>query len=197
MEEYYQNRIKMGLVGFVVLSIVILFVQNCNGQYNYHSMPINEETGKVTYTLIKEVPEVSKDELFLRAMTWVNQTYNSGKSVIQFSDKESGKIMGKANVDALGKALGMVYKIGYFSYSFTIQVKDGKYKYEVTDIFHNTIEPEKIASVGPIEKEEPKVGFMFAPSKKQWKDMKMGFEAEIFILQISLNKAIQKGEKDF
>ena len=46
-------------------------------------------------TVIVEIPGASKDELFVKASTWMVETFNSSKSVTQYSDKEAGVIKGK------------------------------------------------------------------------------------------------------
>ncbi len=94
----------------------------------------------ISYSSVVNVDSVSKIELFERARLWVNETYKSGKDVIQFSDKESGQIACKALMikDLEFKTLGiksyMAFKIDY---SFSIFVKDGKYKY-VFENFNNS-----------------------------------------------------------
>ena len=42
-------------------------------------------------TKIVEAPGASKDELFVKASSWLVDAFNSAKSVIQFSDKEKIK----------------------------------------------------------------------------------------------------------
>ena len=46
-------------------------------------------------TVIVEMPGASKDELFVKASTWMVEAFKSSKSVIQYSDKEAGVIKGK------------------------------------------------------------------------------------------------------
>ena len=47
-------------------------------------------------------------------------------------DKESGKIVGKALMQVYHKNR----QDGYINYTISIQVKDGRYKYEFTDFYH-------------------------------------------------------------
>ena len=51
----------------------------------------------VTTTKVGEIIDVpgTKDELYIRANQWMIRSFKSAKSVIQFQDKEAGKIMGK------------------------------------------------------------------------------------------------------
>jgi hypothetical protein len=47
------------------------------------------------YEQVIDVPNLSKTEIYIKANAWFVETFNSAESVIEFQDKESGKIMGK------------------------------------------------------------------------------------------------------
>ena len=47
------------------------------------------------YEKIIEVQEVSKEKLYIKANAWFVETFNSSESVIEFQDKDEGKIIGK------------------------------------------------------------------------------------------------------
>lgn len=104
----------------------ILFGQTEEKMHNLLPM----KNGRICYSKVIEVPGVSKSELYDRAYAWFVSTYKSAKDVIQMADKESGKIIGK----------------GWFTHPFsklkvdhsvTITVKDGRYKYTITDFVFN------------------------------------------------------------
>jgi hypothetical protein len=44
---------------------------------------------------IIDIPNLSKSEIYIKANAWFVETFNSAESVIEFQDKEAGKIMGK------------------------------------------------------------------------------------------------------
>lgn len=44
---------------------------------------------------VVEVPNLSKNEIYIKVNEWYVKTFNSAESVIEFQDKERGKIMGK------------------------------------------------------------------------------------------------------
>jgi hypothetical protein len=50
-------------------------------------------------------------------------------------DKESGKIVGKALMPVIFKKFG-TFPNGSIHYTISIYVKDGRYKYEITDFYH-------------------------------------------------------------
>ena len=47
------------------------------------------------YEKIIEIEGLSKDKLYIKANAWFVETFNSAESVIEFQDKEEGKIIGK------------------------------------------------------------------------------------------------------
>lgn len=90
------------------LSLLLLsFIMTIN--YCYTQTPKTSDT--ITSKLSKTI-------LYTNALSWVTNSFNSGKAVIDMADKDGGLIIGK----------------GYFEkdrpMKVTIQVKDGKYRYE-------------------------------------------------------------------
>lgn len=81
---------------------------------------------------------VTKDELFNRAMEWIATTYNSANNVIQMQDKEGGQIVVKATTafDTRFKTGLFHHALGYIDYTLKIYVKEGRYKYVYTSFRH-------------------------------------------------------------
>ena len=94
-------------------------------------------------TKVVEVPGVSKDDLFVRASTWMVDMFNSAKNVIQFSDKDAGVIKGKYII-----TFPQFLATGECEATITIECKDGKcrivvddpYGFRVDDVYSNRIE---------------------------------------------------------
>ena len=80
-------------------------------------LPINNE-GQVIYEGIVELPNLTKNDLYENARTWLAKAFRSSKSIIDYADKESGKIIMKVSASSYVKSLGMVYTMGYWSYTF-------------------------------------------------------------------------------
>lgn len=99
----------------------------------------------ISYSKIVEVPGVAKAELFTRARQWLNQTFVSSKEVLEIADKETGELSGKA----YGKMMVTYKMMGTRSYEsdcrmfINIFVKDGKYKYEMSNFETNVANTEK------------------------------------------------------
>lgn len=87
---------------------------------------MTNKDGDIHFSEVVQVPNSTANDLYFNAISWVNDTYNSPKTVIQTNDKELGLITIKA-----------ITNKGSFSYTkftMTIQVKDGRYKYDIYDI---------------------------------------------------------------
>jgi hypothetical protein len=85
-----------------------------------------------TYEKIFNIPNTAKDELYVRANEWFVNTFKSAKSVIQFQDKEAGKIMGKYRLYiTIGKPVSIT--VGCTSI-ITVDVKDNRVRLYITGL---------------------------------------------------------------
>lgn len=108
---------------------------------------------------------IAKDELYSRALQWVNKTYRSGKDVIQSADKDEGVIQGKG-----------VMKLSlpaddWINYTFYIAVKDGRFKYSFSDLYHEGFTEGGPRNGGLLTNEKPDCGG-FRMTSKYWKKIK-------------------------
>lgn len=60
----------------------------------------------VSHSVVYEIPGKTKDQIYVEVNNWFVHSFQSGKSVIQLNDKESGCVIGKGYVDALGTNSG-------------------------------------------------------------------------------------------
>lgn len=97
------------------------------------SFPLND-SGEIEYTEVVQVGGIDSKELFVRAKEWLALTFVSSESVIEFEDKEAGKIIGNGNIDAIGISQFVDY--GIVKFRIEIQVKDNRYKYSFNNIRH-------------------------------------------------------------
>jgi hypothetical protein len=111
----------------LVFSLVMVFFLACATSGAKVAEP-------VTYSEIVDVTGVSQSVLYTKANMWFVDAFRSARSVIQFSDKESGVIK--------GKYIGSRFMTGmYFcqiSSTITVEVKEGKYQILFTDPIANT-----------------------------------------------------------
>jgi hypothetical protein len=120
--------------------LLILFIFSAFsvlGQNVTPTLPIDSLTKKISYSEVIKVDSLeSKMELYSKAREWFAKTYKSSSDVIQMDDRESGKLVGKALMQVYHKALGSTFPSGYINYTISIYIKDGRYKYEITNFYH-------------------------------------------------------------
>lgn len=111
-----------------ILSIAVLIA--CFGCTTTTSVPI----APADLVKIIEVPGQSKDNLYVRTNIWFVENFNSAESVIQFSDKEAGRITGKYT---------FTYGDGIYNYAvkqnIDVEVKEGKARIKIYEPFRKYI----------------------------------------------------------
>lgn len=114
--------------------LIILISASANAQNS--KLPLNSETKLISYSKVVQADSIDKKELYMRAFTWANTFYKNPADVIREKDAAAGKIVCKArykitnppNKDGFEKDAGDVM------YTLTIQIKEGRYKYELSQI---------------------------------------------------------------
>ncbi|MGD1846412.1 MAG: DUF4468 domain-containing protein [Salibacteraceae bacterium] len=98
--------------------------------------PRDEKTNLVSYNeVVTETGD--KTALYEKGKKWFNTYYKSPSSVIKKQDMEAGVISGRGRIklwDIDPKTGERIKTGGIALYTITIQFKDGRYRYEITDI---------------------------------------------------------------
>ena len=86
----------------------------------------------------QQVYEVSggKDTLFSKSLQWLAQTYTDSKEVIEYEDKEAGKIIGRGATQVMYNPLGISPIMLNIRYSIKIDLKDNKARITFTNIYN-------------------------------------------------------------
>lgn len=161
-------------------------------------LPIDPDTHLVAYTGVVEVPGATQAQLYSRAYEWVAKTFNSAQNVIQMQDKESGKIIVKGVVKAYNKK----YDEGYNSFTLSLYMKDGKYKYDITNFKneHKVVGAKYNGdySLGNFEQEKPsfQMAMMNGRIQKTWNVVRYNNDLEMKATIASLNAAMTAKTKD-
>jgi len=72
----------------------------------------------------------SKDEIFVASMDWIAKNFKSAKAVIEYQDKEAGKIVGNGSAHVSFAILPVDTR-----FTLTIDVKEGKAKISIQNIY--------------------------------------------------------------
>lgn len=121
---YIMNRTFFFLIITLIISAFAFPPQN----KNTYNMPIDSETGKITY--VEVVAEKgSADELYERAYEWAKKYFVNISSTIKTRNKEAGLLEGNTrfkvySTDKKGKQIDA----GVISFDFKIEFKQDKYR---------------------------------------------------------------------
>lgn len=119
----------MKILTLFILFPIILHAQDTANKKLMGIVPY--ENLSVRYKGIVETSELSATEIYNRAKKWVAQNYRSSKDVIQLDNKETGEIIVKGYA-TIGYSHPIYAGVWKSYHILLIQIKDGKYRYEMT-----------------------------------------------------------------
>lgn len=133
------NMYNLSKSKFFVLA-TILFI-HCNFAFGQSKqiVPTDSVTNKITYSGVVVLDSsAKKHELYSLTREWFVKAFRSAKDVIQIDDVNNGRIVGKGSTLVTYKnVFGSPNEGGNISFIITILLKDGRYKYEITDFYHS------------------------------------------------------------
>ncbi|MDZ4668891.1 MAG: DUF4468 domain-containing protein [bacterium] len=101
---------------------------------------IDSATNLITYYGVVEQEESGSDSIYLRAKRWVDA--NLGKEVKVEVDKRNQKLTYVGGISAY------VYmnkyskrSIGRFQFKITLFIKEGRYRYQISNLVHESVKP--------------------------------------------------------
>lgn len=95
----------------------------------------HDESGQIAYAETIKVDSVlTKNQLYSRANEFFAKAFVSANNVIQYQDKDEGKIVGKGNLKIRCDGNESLLK-----FTISIFVKDGKYRYLINDLSHDEL----------------------------------------------------------
>lgn len=120
---------KRLLLLLLILLPIFLYAQDTSNHKLIGIVPY--ENLSVRYKGVIEVPGLSGADIYNRAKKWVAQNYRSSKDVIQLDNKETGEIIvkGYATLDYSHPLYAGIWRSYHILF---IQIKEGKYRYEMT-----------------------------------------------------------------
>lgn len=135
----------------IIVFALTAFCSNLKAQNKV--IPFDNEDKKIKFVEVVQEPG-TKDELFKRCVYWLNEYYKDPVRVTTVRDQATGKIMGRHTI-----RLDNIKKNGERTdgptvfYEFTIESREGRYRYVITELLLKT------ASRYPVEnwlnKEDP------------------------------------------
>jgi len=155
------------------------------------SLPTGAD-GMVTFEEVVEVPKMPKGLLFENAKAWFKSYYQSPR-VIKAEDAMEGTISAKSMFKIKSEP-GGEKQGGVINYTLNFKIKEGKYKYTITNLRHSD-QTEKIGSGGKLERKEPLCGYKVM-KEEQWAGIKKQAKEEVEKLIEAFKKGMEYTSPD-
>lgn len=139
-------------------------------------LPLNTQSQRIAYEGVVAVPGVSEADLYARASAWIAKTYNASDVVTGKSAQGELLVKGARLASLFRPYEGVLRQVyaGVIRHTLTIYVKDGRYKYQLTDLTHDAGSTLNLKSGGPLEQSKGNLfGYVGLGSQKPWDDMKV------------------------
>lgn len=133
-------------------------------------LPLNK-SNIVEFTDVVKVDSIDATTLYSRAKLFIAQSFVDNKAVTQLNDDAGKQIYAKGNLRVSCKDFLGNHEYGTVAFAVTIQAKDGRYRYSITDFQHNFQMNNHNASGGSIENDKPRCGGLMM-TKKCWNEIK-------------------------
>ena len=174
----------------IKILLFLIFITSKSISQNFPiELPVNSETGLIEYQSVIEVENKTKEKLFDLTNEWFSYSFKSGKSVIDYSNKELNKVIGKGYLPI------KFFNRGNQSIEFLIKLeaKENKVRYTITNcIYHQSASP----SLGKISLE--KDSWQVENYPKSWafkKSFYKEFDEKVQFLIKSLNDFLKRENK--
>lgn len=123
----------------LIIALTLLLNTSFFAVQAQNKIPVNDD-GQAEYSEVVSQPAsivnpmVSSNELYARALKWVNEFYKNPSTAIQSTvEGESIDLKARMRLTETDKK-GNVTPSGYMNYTLTIEFKDGKYRYVISKI---------------------------------------------------------------
>lgn len=141
-------------------------------------LPLDPQTQRLTYQGVVPVPDgASAAALFTRATAWVARAYPLQNVVVEKQDAAAGLLVLRgARLVALRQAYEGVPRgtyAGVVRHRLSVYVKDGRYKYVLTDLEHDAQGAPHLRSGGPLEQDRANLfGYAGLGSGQPWQELR-------------------------
>lgn len=124
--QNYFKEMKTRKIIMMLLALSIL--SGCAGM-----KPLTEEQKTIQRVVVVE--GVTKDVIFEGVKMWIAENFRSAKAVLEYQDKESGRIIGNGKMDYPCSGIECVAKSDWdVLFTMRVDVKDGKFRLSFTNL---------------------------------------------------------------
>lgn len=182
---------------FILPAFCFLSCKTIYDANNPNRAPQKQFPDPFTFSMVDSIKDASKDVLYIRAHEWFAKTFVSAKEVIQMSDKEAGKLIGKGIVETpVRNGFGSITWHDYVHYTISVDVKNGKYRCVISDFYHEAGSYEGATNYGSLDNTSAPKQFGFSMDGK-WKEIKTVSQDKANKILESLKISMKANSQDF
>jgi hypothetical protein len=156
-------------------------------------LPIDPKTQRITYQGVVPVPGVSQADLYARAAAWAARAYPVPGQLTPHPEASELLVKGQ-RVVTLRTTYAEVLRgsyAGVVHHTLTVYVKDGRYKYVLSDLTHDATGVPNLRSGGPLEQDRASLfGYAGLGSHKPWEELKVEATRDVRHLLADLQAAM-------
>lgn len=157
--------------------------------------PLSATTHRISYEGVVPVPGATQAELFARARSWVGTTYDQQNVQLEREEAASGQIQLRGarlvQVHQDYQGVPRASYAGVVRHTLTIYVRDGRYKYVLTDLVHDAQGALNLRSGGALERKRTSLfGYGGLGSYAAWTELKTDALRDARALAASLEAAM-------
>lgn len=103
---------------------------------------IDSVTNLITYLGVVEQEETGSDSLYTRAKRWAEVRFGKKSKLLFELDKKNQKLVINGVLTAYNYTSKYTKReIGRYNFKMTVWIKEGRYKYQITNLVHEGIKP--------------------------------------------------------
>ena len=139
-------------------------------------LPLDPQTQRIAYEGVVPVPGVGAADLYARAAAWVAKTYTPADTITRQPAQGELLVRGARPTVLYRPFQGVPRPVfaGAVRHTLTIYVKDGRYKYQLTNLAHAAGGTPNMNSGGALEQDKANLfGYVGLGSHKPWADLKV------------------------
>jgi len=122
----------------IIPATLLLSALSLRAQENTSICPVDPDTKLITYKEVVEVPG-KPSELFNRSIEWVNSQYKNPTEATKVRNPATGLVEIIHRIELTREEKGMVRPAGIVDYSMKIEMKDGRYRYTITNFNYKEV----------------------------------------------------------
>jgi hypothetical protein len=124
----------------------------------------------LTYSKVIQADSLDKTSTHVALRMWFTEFFKSANHVIQMDDKDAGIIIGKGSTKYNYGGLTYLCYEGYINFTVKVQIRDGRYKAEVSNIIHENL---------PKNSRNCNLGLMTTDAEHRTKGLEKSFQNKV------------------